>query len=62
VHYKEENSLQCIRACGRRHLFIKQNKFAGESPMTKTFNITLAFLFFAPIAIAIAMQAARIVA
>jgi len=30
--------------------------------MQKTFNITLAFLLFAPIAVAIAMQAARIVA
>lgn len=30
--------------------------------MTKTFNITLAFLLFAPIAVAVALQAARIVA
>lgn len=30
--------------------------------MTKTFNITLAFLVFAPVAVVVALQAARIVA
>jgi amino acid permease len=30
--------------------------------MAKTFNITLAFLLFAPIAVAVALQAAKIVA
>jgi amino acid permease len=40
----------------------KRSKHAGEFQMNKTFNITLAFLLFAPIAVAIAMQAARIVA
>lgn len=50
----------CPRA--RRHLSIKEIKHAGEFHMAKTFNITLAFLFFAPIAFAIAMQAAHIVA
>jgi len=39
-----------------------RSKHAGEFLMAKTFNITLAFLLFAPIAVAIAMQAARIVA
>ena len=58
----KKNSSHCIRAGARRHLFIKQIKHAGEFHMAKTFNITLAFLLFAPVAVVIAMQAARIVA
>jgi hypothetical protein len=60
---KKKNSPRRIRARARRHLFIKQIKHAGEFQMAKTtFNVTLAFLLFAPIAVVIAMQAARIVA
>ena len=51
-----------IRPRRRRHLSIKEIQHAGEFHMAKTLNITLAFLLFAPIAFAIAMQAAHIVA
>jgi len=59
---KKKNSPRRIRRRRRLHLSIKEIKHAGEFHMAKTLNITLAFLLFAPIAFAIAMQAAHIVA
>jgi hypothetical protein len=59
---KKKNSPRRIRRRRRLHLSIKEIEHAGEFHMAKTLNITLAFLLFAPIAFAIAMQAAHIVA
>jgi hypothetical protein len=60
---QRNNACPRIQTKTRPHLSTNQTRMPqGDTDMTKTVNLALAFVLFAPIAVAIAAQAARIFA